>query len=161
MTCSISGGCIAKYGYLEQNKLNWIILLLTSYYMRLPVSKKLIITYVVKKFHSFTESEGSLPYSQLPTTEPHSESAVHILTPYYYEMHFHIILGLSSGPLFHDWWLKFFIFLISTIHVTCPINLVLLNFIKLTILIYSDTMKTLWISSLCSVLQPSVIFLWT
>jgi hypothetical protein len=24
MTCSISGGSIAKYGFLEQKKLNWI-----------------------------------------------------------------------------------------------------------------------------------------
>jgi len=86
------------------------------------------------------EPKGSLPYSQVPSTCPYPEPARSSLYPHVplsedpFE-YYHPRLGLSSGLFFSGFPTKnLFTSLLSPISATCPVRLILLDFITQTIL---------------------------
>jgi hypothetical protein len=76
-----------------------------------------------KKFQSFMKPKGSLPCSQKPVTGsypgPHDSGPHHTLC--FFMNFLHVIL------------LKSFAFIFSSMHVTCPAHLILLDLIILSI----------------------------
>jgi hypothetical protein len=88
---------------------------------------------------SFMEHIGSLLCSQEPATgtcpDPDASSP-QLLThfpKFHYNIIFHLCMGLLSGlfPLGFPT-KKFYVFLISTVHITCPVHHILLDLVKCT-----------------------------
>jgi hypothetical protein len=79
-------------------------------------------------------------------------TAFYPISPWFVMTSFHLRLGLPSGLFPSDFRTRIFALQISPIRAICPAHLILLD---LFILIMFDEAYKFWISSLCSLLQPS------